>query len=87
MAKKKKHNPEKRVFKGRSHKKGGKRVKVLKYDVVIERVVTEAVTVEVEAENEEQASEKAHELSRDGVFDAQFELINEDVEVTNITEL
>ena len=64
-----------------------KRVKLFKYEVVVLRLRQDAVTVEVEAANEEQASEKAHELYADGVFDDQWDLIEDSVDVTEITKL
>jgi hypothetical protein len=48
MAKKTKHNPERKAFKGRSYKKGGTRIKKLKEAYVLQATVDEDVIEEAE---------------------------------------
>lgn len=89
MSKRKKYNPEKRAWKGRSYKKGGTRVKTLKYAVEVQRVISERVVIEIEAKDEDEASEKALELVMDpddaGALDWDF--LDESPEVVNIDKL
>lgn len=87
MSKRKKHNPEKRAFKGRSHKKGGTRVKAIKektFSVEIKRTLVEAVCIEVQASNEDDAANKAEEIARDDAGILEWEFQDDDMVINQI---
>lgn len=91
MSKRKKHNPEKRAFKGRSYKKGGKRVKALKektFLVTLRRRVIETMTVKVKARDmahaEELAFDKADDIGENDGDD--WEYWDSGIETNEISE-